>query len=133
VNAVAGRLRAAASVADVLESTKTFAPAVSADALRLELAPAQFNLGSDLNAVWMSPGLAAYNGHARDVPGLFRARFDLPDQLGNLELEWMDGRGEIDRDHAVAAEALCMNIASAVRRIAQPKLQKRSVAPRSKE
>jgi UDP-GlcNAc:undecaprenyl-phosphate GlcNAc-1-phosphate transferase len=133
VNAVAGRLRAAASVADVLESTKTFAPAVSADALRLELAPAQVNLGSDLNAVWMSPGLAAYNGHARDVPGLLRARFDLPDQLGNLELEWIDGRGEIDRDHALAAEALCMNIASAVRRIAQRKLQRRSVAPRSKE
>jgi hypothetical protein len=133
VNAVAGRLRAAASVADVLESTKTFAPAVSADALRLELAPAQVNLGSDLNAVWMSPGLAAYNGHARDVPGLLRARFDLPDQLGNLELEWIDGRGEIDRDHAVAAEALCRNIASAVRRIVQRKLQRRSVAPRSKE
>jgi len=131
VNAVAGRLREAASVDDVLESVKTFASAVSADSLRLEVVPVLAEPNSALKAVWMSPGLSAYNGHARDVPGLFRARFDLPDQLGNLELEWIDGRGEIDRDHAVAAEALCMNIASAVRRIAE--LQKRSVAPRSKE
>jgi hypothetical protein len=34
-----------------------------------------------------------------------------------VELEWRDGRAEVDRDHEIAAETLCGHIAHALRRL----------------
>jgi UDP-GlcNAc:undecaprenyl-phosphate GlcNAc-1-phosphate transferase len=116
VGAIAHKLRTATSVAEILESTQTFGPAVSAFSLRLEVAPPDGvakprpRYATD----WFSP--SERNGN----PAL-QARFELPEELGILEVEWVDGRSEIDRDHELAAEALCKNVAHAVQRISRPR------------
>ena len=64
------------------------------------------------------PSLIPINGHANDVPAPFLAHFNLPDEMGKVELEWHDGRVELDRDHELATEVMCGHIAHALRRVA---------------
>jgi UDP-GlcNAc:undecaprenyl-phosphate GlcNAc-1-phosphate transferase len=111
LGAIARRLRTAASVSDVLESAEAFGPAVSAFSVRLEVAP--LDGVTSFATQWRSP--EERNGH----PAL-RARFEVPSELGTLEVEWTDGRGEIGRDHELAAETLCRNVAHAVQRMSAP-------------
>ena len=120
---IAARLRRAVSVTDVLESATQFGPAVRADAIWLDLDPARFTIDAEpgvLSANWAGPKLAPYNGSARELPQLFRAHFELPNQIGKLELSWLDGRETLDRDHELAAESVCRNIAHAIHRIVRP-------------
>jgi UDP-GlcNAc:undecaprenyl-phosphate GlcNAc-1-phosphate transferase len=116
VGAIAHKLRTARSVDEILESAQTFGPAVSAHSVRLEVAPpgSISNAGTIFATRWLSP--AERNGHTP-----LRARFELPKELGMLEVEWLDGRGEVDRDHALAAEALCRSVAHALHRMSSPR------------
>jgi UDP-GlcNAc:undecaprenyl-phosphate GlcNAc-1-phosphate transferase len=125
VDVIAHQLRRAVSVDQVLESAKSFAGAVSADAIWVELDPARFKIDPPpgiVSASWAGPKLTPYNGKARDLPELLRARFDLPRKIGKLELNWVD-RAEMDRDHELAAEAVCRNIGVAIDRLRRPRPQ----------
>ncbi len=104
VHDIAQSLRRAESVDDVLASAKPFATAVSADRMRLNVDSRQFELHA--NAL-----------SAPDASGSFLARFNLPYAIGAVELEWHDGRAQVDRDHEIAAETLCGHLAHALRRV----------------
>jgi hypothetical protein len=73
----------------------------------------------------LAPSVLPVNGHVNEVARPFLANFSLPHALGKVELEWHDGRAEIDRDHEIAAEALCGHIAHALRRVAPASEQSR--------
>jgi UDP-GlcNAc:undecaprenyl-phosphate GlcNAc-1-phosphate transferase len=114
VGAIAHKLGTATTVAAILESAETFGPAVSAFSVRLEVAPPAGIAAAAFATHWLSS--AERNGH----PALW-ARFEMPEERGTLEVEWADGRGEIDRDHELAAEALCKNVAHAMQRLSSPR------------
>jgi UDP-GlcNAc:undecaprenyl-phosphate GlcNAc-1-phosphate transferase len=116
---MARSLRRASSVGDVLDSAKGFVSVVSADRMRVDLRSAEMELHESVrSAVLSGPSSLPVNGHANGVPAPFLARFNLPDALGRVELEWHDGRTELDRDHELAAEVLCGHIGNALRRVA---------------
>src|SRR5438132_196641 len=136
VQEIADSLRHACSVDDVLDSAKAFAAVVSADRMRVDLRSAQVE-SIRRSAVLRGPSLLPMNGHVNDVPLLlandapnpFLVRFELPDALGRVELEWHDGRDNVDRDHELAAEILCGHIAQALRRVTPPPAPRRLFAP----
>jgi len=117
---IAHSLRRAGTVDDIVDSANAFATAVSADHIRVQLEPTRV----ELHIEPLSPEAPA---------GLFLARFNLPDALGRVELEWRDGRAEVDRDHEIAAQALCGHIAHALHRVSPaldaPSEQRRPLAP----
>jgi UDP-GlcNAc:undecaprenyl-phosphate/decaprenyl-phosphate GlcNAc-1-phosphate transferase len=124
VDRIAATMRRATSVVDVVESTMPFASAVSAQRIRLELEPTQFQFAETVLGAVSRPSLApAANDPPPMMNGSFVARFELPQSLGRFELEWHDGRAELDRDHEVAAQVLCGHIAQALRRVA-PRVQR---------
>src|SRR5205085_9979975 len=113
------RLRSATSVADVVNSTEAFATAVSAQTIRVELEPKQFNLESNaVAALWRTQASGGANHALAGANRCCLARFELPDALGRVEVEWRDGRVEVDRDEEIAMQALCGHIAHALRRVA---------------
>src|SRR2546421_6849059 len=116
---IALSLGRAGSVGDVLDSVKVFATVVSADQMRVYLRSAElaFHEGAK-SLVLRVPSLLLLNRHANDVPAPFLAHFNLPDEMGKVELEWHDGRIELDRDHELATEVMCGHIAHALRRVA---------------
>lgn len=103
VRTMTGNLRRAASVLDVFESLERLAPAIEASASRLELYGAES---------WKPAPAPA------PCPGgiALRARFAVEPRLGHLEIEWTDGRPAPDRDHEIAAEALCLEVSRALER-----------------
>jgi hypothetical protein len=131
VDKIAGVLRGATSVGDVLDSAKAFASLVSADRVRVFLESADVALHESVRSTALrGPSLLPVDGGANDGPRPFLANFKLPHELGKVELEWHDGRAELDRDHEIAAEAMCGHIALALRRVApaseQPRRESRS-------
>jgi UDP-GlcNAc:undecaprenyl-phosphate GlcNAc-1-phosphate transferase len=119
VDNIALSLRRAGTVGDVLDSVKVFASIVSADRMRVYLQSAELALHNSVkSAVLRGPSLQLINSQANDVPAPFLARFSLPDDMGKVELEWHDGRLELDRDHELATEVMCGHIAHALRRVA---------------
>jgi UDP-GlcNAc:undecaprenyl-phosphate GlcNAc-1-phosphate transferase len=52
-------------------------------------------------------------GSADDAPALFSARFVIPGSESMLELGWLDGRREIDRDTEIAVDIFCESLADA--------------------
>jgi UDP-GlcNAc:undecaprenyl-phosphate GlcNAc-1-phosphate transferase len=113
---IAYSMKRAGSVHEVLESAKLFASAVAADRMRVNLELKQFEVSL--------AGVASND----PVAGAFLAQFNLPDSLGNVELEWRDGRAQVDRDDEIAAKRLCDHIAHALRRVS-PDLRRRSPSP----
>ena len=118
VDNIALSLRRAGSVGDVLDSVKIFASVVSADQMRVYLRSADLALQGVKATVLRGPSRLPINGHANDAPAPFLAHFNLPDEMGKVELEWHDGRVELDRDHELATEVMCGHIAHALRRVA---------------
>jgi len=130
VDKIAGVLRGATSVGDVLDSAKAFASLVSADRVRVFLESADVALHESVRSpAVLAPSVLPVNGHVNEVARPFLANFSLPHALGKVELEWHDGRAELDRDHEIAAEAMCGHIAHALRRVApapEPRRESRS-------
>jgi len=131
VDKIAGVLRGATSVGDVLDSAKAFASLVSADRVRVFLESADMALHESVRSpAVLAPSVLPVNGHVNEVARPFLANFSLPHALGKVELEWDDGRAELDRDHEIAAETMCGHIALALRRVApaseQPRRESRS-------
>jgi UDP-GlcNAc:undecaprenyl-phosphate GlcNAc-1-phosphate transferase len=48
-----------------------------------------------------------------DGPALFQARFVIPGSENTLELGWLDGRREVDRDTEIAVDIFCESLADA--------------------
>src|SRR5207245_9879746 len=88
------------------------------DQSRVYLRAPDLALHSVKATVLRVPPLLPLNGHANDAPAPFLAHFNLPDEMGKVELEWHDGRVELDRDHELATEVMCGHIAHALRRVA---------------
>jgi UDP-GlcNAc:undecaprenyl-phosphate GlcNAc-1-phosphate transferase len=64
-------------------------------------------------SVSVGPFSHRLQGTADDAPALFQARFVIPGSEHMLELGWLDGRREIDRDTEIAVDIFCESLADA--------------------
>lgn len=110
IRAAAERAR---NEAGVWEGVRPLADAVSADAIEMVLPP---NGGTGSCSVFMhrrSPS-------SRSIPPGLRADIDIPSTRfpgAKLTLIWNDGRSEIERDHEIAAESVCLSVAHRLDRL----------------
>jgi UDP-GlcNAc:undecaprenyl-phosphate GlcNAc-1-phosphate transferase len=131
VRSIRSALRSAASLDEVLDSLARLGPAMEADRVRLKLKghAAELSVGGpsprdpSCNGAHMPGGISVTPWR---VPRLvlahppMRARFALEAGFGHLEVEWSDGRREIDRDHEIAAEDVCKVMTLALERTMVP-------------
>ncbi len=111
VREIGARLRQAAEVRHVWEWVKAAAPVLGAACVSLRFVEQR---NSD-------PRVSHFaEGFERAGPQLFKTRHHLlgerPD-TGVLELGWVDGRKQIDRDTEIAVELLCEHVRHALSRI----------------
>jgi UDP-GlcNAc:undecaprenyl-phosphate/decaprenyl-phosphate GlcNAc-1-phosphate transferase len=112
VKTITAQLRRATSIHDVLGSVGVLGPAIEANRVRLDIRGARSDIHGDFTVTpWHVPRLI----DAVSGPKV-QARFPLEPGIGHLEIEWTDGRDEIDRDHEIAAETLCKAITRALER-----------------
>ena len=123
VNGIAQRLRRAASFEEILASAATLGAVISADVVRVELTPALVSLdpaARRYEAVWRSAP-ETHNGHARDLSEVRSVRFELPNELGRIHVQWSNGLGRrIEHDYELAADAVCRSMAHALQRLSSP-------------
>src|SRR5712671_4156975 len=87
VDKIAGALRRATSVGDVLDSAKAFASLVCADRVRVFLESADVALHESVRSpAVLAPSVLPVNGHVNEVARPFLANFSLPHALGKVEL-----------------------------------------------
>jgi UDP-GlcNAc:undecaprenyl-phosphate GlcNAc-1-phosphate transferase len=119
VRSIRSGLRTADTLDEVLDSVARLGPALAADRVRLKLRG---------HANEMTFGGKSHSRESTRDAALeaalspLRARFPLEAGLGHLELEWSDGRREVDRDHEIAAEDICKVMVAALERtLADPR------------
>lgn len=111
VKTIAGQLQRATSIDEVLGSVGDLGPAIEANRVRLDIRGARIDIRGNFTVTpWHVPRLV------ENLSPSVQARFPLEPNLGHLEIEWTDGRGEVDRDHEIAAEQLCKAITRALER-----------------
>ncbi len=104
VREVSESLRTANSLDAVMESVAAFAPALSADRVRIELSSQGDRPFPEAPSA--SP--------VRSVPVRVRGRFPIEPGLGHVIVDWT--HGDADRDHEIAVETLSRAVARALER-----------------
>ena len=108
VHAIATSLRNATSIGEIASSIAGVAPALDAIAVRLDV-PGAFIIQDGEPAANSEPTL-------HGVAASSCARYPVEPGFGYLEIEWTQTGGEPDRDHEIAAEALCRALSRALER-----------------
>ena len=108
MHTIATNLRHATSIGEVANSIAGVAPALDAIAVRLDV-PGAFMIQDGAPAANAEPVL-------HGVPAVSCARYPVEPGFGYLEIEWTQADGEPDRDHEIAAEALCRALSQALER-----------------
>ena len=122
VKTITTNLRRAVSVEDITSSVADLAAAMKARSIRLDL-PGTSVIHDAGQAANSEPSLKA-------VADAVRARFPVEPGFGHLEIEWTDGRRELDRDHEIAAERVCRVLGSALERtVGEPPMLTPSAVP----
>ena len=102
---MAGRLRGATTVPEVLELLAPIPEVVSAR--RMVAFVPSAGLRRDFHA-----------GHSTHDGPVFSARFDIGrPAFADVEVHWNDGRNRIDRDDEIAIQRICVFVERALRRI----------------
>ena len=109
VREIAAELQRAERLTGLWDAVKPFGAVVSARGLSLSVRSQKAN-GEQVTTRF------ELDEEARGQAPLV-ASFIIGDDQGSLELTWEDGRGEIDRDHEIAAEVLCDHLATALSRL----------------
>src|SRR5205807_3166018 len=108
VHTIATNLRHATSIGEIADSIAGVAPALHAIKVRLDV-PGAFIIQDGEPAANSEPIL-------QGVPAASCARYPVEPGFGYLEIEWTQAGGEPDRDHEIAAEALCCALSRALER-----------------